>query len=43
MKILLEDLNAKVRRGDIFRRTIRSKKLHEIRGDNGISVVNFAT
>jgi hypothetical protein len=43
MKILLGDFNAKVGRENIFKLTIGSESLHEIRNDNGIRVVNFAT
>jgi hypothetical protein len=43
MKILLGDLNAKVGREDIFKRTIGNESLHEISNDNGVRVVNFAT
>jgi exonuclease III len=43
MKILLEDLNAKVGREDIFKPTIGNESLHEISNDNGIKVLNFAT
>jgi hypothetical protein len=37
MKILVGDFNAKVGREDIF------KQIHEVRNDNVVSVVNFAT
>jgi hypothetical protein len=43
MKILLEDLNAKVGRADIFKPTIGNESLHEISNDNGDRVVNFVT
>jgi hypothetical protein len=43
MNILLEDLNAKVEREDIFKSTVRNESLHEISNDNGVRVVNFAT
>jgi hypothetical protein len=43
IKILLGDLNAKVRREDIFKMTIGNESLHEIRNDNGVRLVNFAT
>jgi hypothetical protein len=43
MKILLEDLNAKVGREDIFKPTIENESLHEISNDNGVKVVNFTT
>jgi hypothetical protein len=42
MKILLEDLNAKVRI-DIFKLTIVNEHLHEINNDDGVRVINFAT
>jgi hypothetical protein len=40
---LLEYLNAKVGREDIFKPAIENEILHEIIHDNGIRVVNFAT
>jgi exonuclease III len=43
MKILLGDFNAKVGRKDIFNPTIGNESLHEIRNDNGVRLVNFAT
>jgi hypothetical protein len=43
MKILLGDLNAKVRREDIFKPTIGNESLHEISNDNKVNLVNFAT
>jgi hypothetical protein len=43
MKILLGDFNAKMRREDIFKPTIRNDSLHETSNDNGARVVNFAT
>jgi hypothetical protein len=43
MKIILGDLNAKVCREDIFKRTVGNESLHEISNDNGVRVVNFAT
>jgi hypothetical protein len=43
MNILLEDLNAKVGKEDIFKPTIGNESLHEISNDNGVTVVNFAT
>jgi hypothetical protein len=42
MKILLEEINAKVRRDNIFKLTIENETLHETSNDNGIRVVNFA-
>jgi hypothetical protein len=42
MKILLGDLNAKVGRENICKRTIGNESLHEISNDNGVRVVNFA-
>jgi hypothetical protein len=41
MKILLEDFNGKVRRGDIFKLTTGNESLHEVSNDNGARVVNF--
>jgi hypothetical protein len=43
MKILLGDFNAKVGRENIFKSAIGNESLHEIRKDNGVRVVNFAT
>jgi hypothetical protein len=43
MKILLGDFNAKLRRENIFKTTIRSGSLHQDTNDNGVRVVNFAT
>jgi hypothetical protein len=42
IKILL-DFNAKVGREDILKLTIGNESLHEIRNDNGVRLVNFAT
>jgi hypothetical protein len=41
-KILLRDLNAKLRWEDIFKPTVRIVCLHEISNDNGVTIVNFA-
>jgi hypothetical protein len=35
--------NAKVGREDIFKPTVGNESLHDIRNDNGVRVVNFAT
>jgi hypothetical protein len=43
MKMLLGDLNAKVRREDIYKARIGNESLHEITNDNGVRVVNFDT
>jgi CMP-2-keto-3-deoxyoctulosonic acid synthetase len=43
LKILLGDFNAKAGREDIFKPTTGNESLHEIRNDNGVRVVNFAT
>jgi hypothetical protein len=43
MKILLGDFNAKIGREDIFKPRIGNESLHEIRNDNGVKFVNFAT
>jgi hypothetical protein len=43
MKILLGDFNARGGREDIFKPTIGNECLHEIRNDNGIRLVHFAT
>jgi len=42
MKILL-DLDAKVRRENIFKLTIGNEHLHQDSNDNGVRIVNFAT
>jgi hypothetical protein len=43
MKILLEDLNPKVGKKDIFNLTVENESLFEISDDNGDRAVNFAT
>jgi hypothetical protein len=43
MKILLGDFNAKLRREDIFKLTIRNDNIHEDSNDNGVGIINFAT
>jgi hypothetical protein len=43
MKVMLGDYNTKVGREDIFKPTIGNESIHEISGDNGVRVVNFAT
>ena len=43
MKILLADINAKLRKENIFKPTNGNKSLHKDSNDNGIRVVNFAT
>jgi hypothetical protein len=40
---MLLDFNAKVSREDIFKLTIGNERLHKIKNDNGVGVVNFAT
>jgi hypothetical protein len=40
MNMLLEDLNAKVAREDIFKPTVGNESLHKISNDNGVRVVN---
>lgn len=42
MTILLDDLNGKLGREDIFKVTIGNKCLHKISDDMGVSVINFA-
>jgi hypothetical protein len=42
MKILLGDFNANVGRENIFKLTVGTESLHDIRNDNGVRVVNFA-
>jgi hypothetical protein len=42
-KIILLDFNAKAEGEDIFKPTIGNENLHEIRNDNGVRAVNFAT
>jgi hypothetical protein len=41
--MLLGDFNAKEGREDIFKLTIGSESIHEIRNNNGVRVVNFTT
>jgi hypothetical protein len=43
VRILLEDVNAKVGREDILKPAIENKNLHEINNDNGFRMVNFTT
>ena len=43
MKIALEDFNAKVGRGSIFKLTIGQEILHQDSNDNGVRLVNFPT
>jgi len=43
MKMLLGDLNAKVRRENIFKSTIGQESLHQDSNDNGVRLFNFAT
>jgi hypothetical protein len=43
MKILSGDFNANIRREDIFKPTVGKGSSLEIRNDNGVRVVNFAT
>jgi hypothetical protein len=43
MQILLGDFSAKVCREDIFNPTVGNDSLHEIRNDNGVRIVKFAT
>jgi exonuclease III len=43
MEILLGDFSAKVGKEDIFKPTIGNESLHEIRNENGVRLVNFAT
>ena len=43
MKILLGDLNAKVRRENIFKPTIEKESLHQNSNDNGVRIGNSAT
>jgi hypothetical protein len=43
MKILLGDFNANVGKENIFKPTNGNERLYEIRNDNGVRVVNFAT
>jgi hypothetical protein len=43
IKLLLGNVNTKVRRKYIFKSTIRNEGLHEICNDSGDRVVNFAT
>jgi len=41
--IFLGDFNVNVGREEIFKPKIENESLHEIRNDNGVRVVNFAT
>jgi hypothetical protein len=43
MKIVLGDFNAKMRRKNIFKPTVRNESLHQDRNDNVVRIVNFAT
>jgi hypothetical protein len=43
LKTLLGDFSAKIGREDIFKPTIGNERLHKIRNDNGVEVVNFAS
>jgi hypothetical protein len=43
MKILLGELNAKVRTENSFTLTIGNESLHQIIIDNAVRIVNFAT
>jgi len=43
MKILLEDLNAKLGTEGIFKRTIGNESLHQDSNDNSVRIVNFPT
>jgi len=43
MKILLEEVNEKVERENIFKPTIGNKSLQQDSNDNDVSIVNFAT
>jgi len=43
MKILLEDLNVKFGREDIFKPTIGNESLQQDGNENGLRIVNFAT
>jgi endonuclease/exonuclease/phosphatase family metal-dependent hydrolase len=43
MKILLGDFNAKIGREGIFKLIIANESLHEIRIDNGVWLIHFAT
>ena len=43
MKILVGDFNAKVRRGNIVKLTIRNESLHQDCNDNGVRIVDFTT
>jgi hypothetical protein len=43
MIILLGEINAKVRRENIFKPTVGNKSLHQDNNDNEVRIVNFAT
>jgi len=40
MKIILGDFNAKVRKENIFKPTIRNECLHQKSNDNAVKIVN---
>lgn len=42
MKVITEDLNARVGKEDIYQSTIEKYNLHEITNDNGQRLINFA-
>jgi len=41
MKMLLRDFNAKVRRENIFKRTIRNESLRQSNNVNSVRIVNY--
>jgi exonuclease III len=43
VKILLGDFNAKVGRKNIFKPTLWNESLHQVKNNNGVRIVNFAT
>ena len=43
MKILTEDFNTKMRRGDIFKPTIGNEFLHKDSNNNGTTITKFAS
>ena len=43
LKILLGDINVKLKRENIFNPTIQNESIHQDSSDNGVRKVNFAT
>jgi hypothetical protein len=43
MKIVSADFNAKVERENIFKPTLENESIHQVRNDNDVKIINFAT